>query len=57
MQLSQPNLTVHPVLDGHGDHVPDLCVVELFIPAVDSEQPFFTGGGEANTNTSRFIGT
>lgn len=44
---SRYRITIHQVLDQRGDYVPDLCVVELFIPAVDSAQPYFTGGGEA----------
>src|SRR5262249_17829519 len=40
-------MLIHEVLDEHGNTVPDRCVVELFVPAGDSIQTYFTAGGEA----------
>lgn len=47
MDPSAYRLEIHPVLDDLGDKVPDLSVVELRIPAPDSNDAFYTASGEA----------
>ena len=43
---SQYRVEIHEVHDEHGKKVPDICVVELVVPAADSSAPYYTGGGE-----------
>ncbi len=44
---SRYRIEIHPVRDEHGTDVPDLCVVELVVPGGASDEPYYTGGGEA----------
>jgi predicted HTH transcriptional regulator len=44
---SQYRIEVHEILDEFGSRIPDLCVVELVVPAANSRDPYFTEGGEA----------
>jgi hypothetical protein len=44
---SQYRIEFHGVLDEQGLPVSDICVVELVVPASDSADPYYTGGGVA----------
>jgi DNA modification methylase len=44
---SQYRLEIHQIRDEHGAMVPDICIVELLVPASNSAGPHYTGGGEA----------
>jgi predicted HTH transcriptional regulator len=44
---SQYRIEIHGVDDEHGTNVPDICVVELVVPASNTPEPYYTGGGEA----------
>jgi DNA modification methylase len=43
---SQYRVEIHGVRDEHMKKVPDLCVVELVVPALESSAPYYTGSGE-----------
>jgi hypothetical protein len=40
-------IEIHGILDDSGVKIPDRCLVELVVPAANSRDPFFTGGGDA----------
>jgi len=37
---------IHPIHDEYGGKVPDICIIELVVPAPNSFGPYYTGGGE-----------
>jgi hypothetical protein len=43
---SRYRVEIHEVRDEHGQKVPDLCVVEMVVPAPDSNDPYYTGSGD-----------
>jgi hypothetical protein len=43
---SRYRLELHQVLDERGRKLNDLCVIEMVVPATDSTEPYYTGGGE-----------
>jgi hypothetical protein len=44
---SQYRIEIHEIHDEHGTAVPDLCIVELIVPASNFSEPYYTAGGEA----------
>ncbi len=45
---SRYRIEIHKVRDEQGRHpIPDLCIVEMIVPAPQSAGPFYTGGGDA----------
>jgi DNA modification methylase len=44
---SRYRVEIHEVHDEHGQNVPDMCVVEMVVPASDSSEPYYTSGGDA----------
>jgi DNA modification methylase len=44
---SRYRVEIHEVHDEHGQKVPDLCVVEMIVPASHSAEPYYTSGGDA----------
>jgi hypothetical protein len=44
---SQYRIEIHGIHDEYGARIPDTCVVELVVPATNSRDPYYTGGGDA----------
>lgn len=43
---SEFQITIHEIHDEHGGKITDLCVVELTVPASDSDEPYYTSSGQ-----------